>query len=286
MAATDQAYYTDSANWGEDQYVFLSDIINNFMIVNVGDDKIINKVERHDVIYHAKRGLQQLHFDALKEVRAVEFEMPDTLQMAVPRDFVGLVRVSWVDEKGRLHPMINGNYTTVVGKAFLQDNAGNILYDGTGAALTGTPLMDIRNLQYANYDNTSLDPMTEYVHGARYGMDTANANANGTYNIDKKLGLIRFSSDVAGQLIVLEYTTDGLSNLDDSELKVHKFAEEYIKKYILHEVVNTKFGVQEYIVRRLKKDASSELANTKIRMMNIHPLDIVQTMRGHQKWIK
>ena len=80
MAITDQQYYNDSSNWGGSQYVKLSDVINNFMIINVGDGKIINDVSRFDVIFHAKRALQELHYDALKEVRSIELEMPETLQ--------------------------------------------------------------------------------------------------------------------------------------------------------------------------------------------------------------
>ena len=71
MATTDQQYYQNSTNWGEDQYVLMADIINNFMLFNVGDDKLINDISRFDVIFHAKRGLQELHYDALKEVNGL-----------------------------------------------------------------------------------------------------------------------------------------------------------------------------------------------------------------------
>ena len=60
MALTDQQYYTNSTNWGENQFVLLKDIINNFMAFYVGDEKIINDVSRYDVVFHAKRGLQEL----------------------------------------------------------------------------------------------------------------------------------------------------------------------------------------------------------------------------------
>ena len=34
----------------------------------VGDDKVINKVERYEVIFHAKRAIQELHYDELREI--------------------------------------------------------------------------------------------------------------------------------------------------------------------------------------------------------------------------
>jgi len=288
MAITDQQYYSDSSNWGGSQYVNLSDVINNFMIINVGDGKLINDISRFDVIFHAKRGLQELHYDALKEVRSIEIEMPDTLQITLPRDYVGLVRLSWVDDRGRLHPMTTGKHTTSIDKAFLQDDKGNILFSAgaDGEALEGTPLMDIRNMQVAESQDTSNDPLNDFIQGGRFGMDTSTANINGTYNINKSLGVVRFSSDVYGKLIVMEYLTDGLSDVSDSDLKLHKFAEDFLYKYILYEVVRNKFGIQEYIVTRAKRDYFASLKNTKLRMMDVHPLDILQAMKGKNKWIR
>lgn len=49
-----QQYYNNSARHGEYQYVSLKDIINNFMLMNVGDDKIINDIPRYQVLHHAK----------------------------------------------------------------------------------------------------------------------------------------------------------------------------------------------------------------------------------------
>jgi hypothetical protein len=286
MATTDQQYYQNSSNWGEDQYVMMSDIVNNFMLFNVGDDKLINSISRFDVVFHAKRGLQELHYDALNDFSSLELEMPDTLQITLPRNYVRMVRVSWVDGEGKLHPMINGNYTTSVDKAYLQDDQGNVLFSEAGDALDGTPLMDIRNMQTSETQDTLNDSAYSFAYGGRFGMDTANSTINGTYNINKKLGVVRFSSDSVGKLIVMEYITDGLSGNDESDLKVHKQAEDYLYKYILHEVLKNKFGVQEYIVNRVRRQAFAALKNTKIRMMDIHPMDMIQALRGRNKWIK
>ena len=48
------------ANFGNYQYITLSDVINNFMISYVGRDKLINNVDRVDVVFHAQRALQEL----------------------------------------------------------------------------------------------------------------------------------------------------------------------------------------------------------------------------------
>ena len=56
--------------------------------------------------------------------------------------------------------------------------------------------------------------------------------------------------------------------------------------YIQYAILNSKFGVQEYVVNRARKRRSSLLRNAKIRLSNIHPGRLLQNMRGQDKWIK
>ena len=51
-------------------------------------------------------------------------------------------------------------------------------------------------------------------------------------------------------------------------------------------LLNNKFGVQEYIVNRVKKDKQALLRNAKIRLSNIHPSRLIMNIRGENKWIK
>jgi hypothetical protein len=285
MALTDQQYYDNSTNWGENQFVLLKDIINNFNAFYVGDDKVINDVQRYDVVFHAKRGLQELHYDALKDVRALELDLPDDLQLELPKDFVRLVRLSWVDNRGRLHPMMMDTETTIA-KAYLQDDNYNIIFDNNGAATEGTSVIDTKLGQVSTTDNDQFSNLDYEFFGGRFGMATEKTNVNGKYNIDKNLGYIRFSSEVKGKSVVIEYITDGLEYLAEDELKVNKLAEDFLYKYIAHQVIQYKFGVQEYIVRRMKNEAFASMKNMKIRMMDIHPFDLVHAMKGRNKWIK
>lgn len=287
-AASDKIYYEDNQYWGEEQYVKMSDIINNFRLFYVGDNKIINDVSRSDIIFHAKRGLQEIHYDALNEIKVWEQDLPDSLQVVFPRDFIRLVKISYKDDTGRLIPLNQSTRTTVVDQAPLQDSFGNFFSDEvniTNDLMYGSPIHDIRSTEY---NKELIDPTIQPsdYSGGRFGMNTADANKNSLYNINTKLGVINFSSQLEGKLLVIEYITDGLYNTADSDLRVHKLAEDFLYKYIAHEVIKNKFGVQEYIVRRMKKDSFASLKNTKIRMMDIHPLDILKVLRGRDKWIK
>ena len=57
---TQTAYYGDSDNHGSYQFLSLNDIINQFIVAYVGEDKIISKVKRTDVAFHAQRGLAEI----------------------------------------------------------------------------------------------------------------------------------------------------------------------------------------------------------------------------------
>jgi len=285
MSLTDQQYYNDSTQWGENQFVLLKDVINNFMAFYVGDDKVINDVQRYDIVFHAKRALQELHYDALKDIRALELELPDDLQLELPKDFVSLVRLSWVDSRGRLHPIMVDPQTTIA-KAYLQDDNYNVVFDSNGAALEGTSVIDTTLAVIQDENNQTFTNLDYEFFGGRFGMFPGQSNANGTYSIDKNQGYIRFSSGIKGKAVVIEYITDGLEYLSEDELKVNKLAEDFLYKYIAYQVVQYKFGVQEYIVRRMKNEYFAAMKNMKIRMMDIHPFDLVNSLKGRNKWIK
>ena len=86
--------------------------------------------------------------------------------------------------------------------------------------------------------------------------------------------------------MVVEYVTDGLDNLAETELQINKLAEDFLYKYIANQIIQYKHNVQEYIVRRFKNEAFAAMKNMKIRMMDIHPLDLTQALKGRNKWIK
>jgi hypothetical protein len=77
-----------------------------------------------------------------------------------------------------------------------------------------------------------------------------------------------------------------MENGDESSISVNKMFEEFIYAYIRYSILNSKLGVQEYVVNRAKKDKSSLLRNAKIRISNIHPGRLLMNMRGQNKIIK
>ena len=102
---TSQQSYYQGTDLGNYQFVSLKDIINQFMIVYVGEDKIISKVKRMDVAFYAQRALAELSFDTFKSCKTQEIVVPASLQMLLPHDYVNYSRIMWSDSSGIKHPM-------------------------------------------------------------------------------------------------------------------------------------------------------------------------------------
>ena len=288
----------EEQNWGEYQYLSLGDVVNNFMLMYVGNDKLVNNVKRYDVLFHAKRAIQELNYDALKEVRIIEMSICEDLKLVLPPDYVNWVRISLYKD-GTLRPLTE-NIQTNYAVSYLQDHECKVLFDESGNILIGTSTVDYDRItgqakdMYLGDGNMNGKPgyfvdgtwFFDYAVGNRFGLNTETANSNPTFKIDKRSGVINFSSEMSGELVVLEYITDGMEDGDDADIQVHKMFEEYIYAHIKYVILSNKVGIQEYVVARAKKERSALLRNARIRLSNIHPGRLLMNMRGRNKWLK
>jgi hypothetical protein len=284
-------------NYGGYLYISLNDIINNFMVAYVGTGKLIGAAKRTDIIFHAKRGMQEFSYDTLKSIKSQELNIPHNLSVVIPQDYVNYVKMSWIDHYGVKHPIypVNG-LTTNPYENPIQDQRGLPIQDNFDANIEGDSLTEERwnknnILQRINEtDNIGNDWynddnwVQDRFYGRLFGMEPQYANINGYFSINDREGKISFSSNLVGKLIVLEYISDGLAY--DLDSRVPKMAEDALYAYILHSIIAYRAGSQEYLVRRLQQDKSAKLRNAKIRLSNIKLEEITQVFRGKSKWIK
>lgn len=287
-------------NWGSYQYVSLQDIVNNFILMYSGNSSLINNEDRYKILFHAKRAIQELNYDAFKLIKVLEMTVDDTLRYILPSDYVNWVRVNLFKD-GCLRPLTE-NIQVLSAQAYLQDNTGKILFDAQGNALSPEySQIDLDRLEgikksiylnpNSNYNGAEgwcVDGnwYFQYGLGQRFGLNTETANFNPTFNINPKMGVINFNSDMYGESVILEYISDGMENGDDASVSVNKLFEKFIYAYISYEILNAKLGVQEYIVARARREKSSLLRNAKIRISNIHPGRLLMNLRGMDKWLK
>jgi hypothetical protein len=275
-------YYDSESNWGSYQYIPLSKLVDNFMLNFIGDDKLLSNVKRYNVLSHFKRGIQELNYDSAKEVKVLELEVNDNLLIILPHDYVSYVRVSVLGQDGLLRPL-SKDTRSEIGFAYLQDHEYNILFDESGYPLEAEETEMIKRYKVGSpYNNSDCFDETNSAH---YGLKP-DLNRNGFFNIDKRKGVISFSSSVKGGIIVLEYVSDGLEYNDGDDIVIHKLMEECLYSYVKYSILNNKYGVQEYIVRRAEKNYFRDLQNAKIRMLDLRGNELLILLNGRKKWIK
>ena len=293
---------TVEENYGTYQYIKLKDVVDNYMVGYVGDGKIIQTAKKSDVVFFAKRSLQEFSYDTLKSIKSQELTIPESLSLVIPQDYVNYVALSWIDSHGVKRPLYPNNNLTINPYAnLLQDERGIPTQDNFGEDLEGTSLT-VERWRTSNADRllngqalSQLDNLAYDVYGddfgsgpwnwgRLYGLDPQYSNVNGWFGINEREGKFTFSSNLRDRLIVLEYISDGLAY--DLDTRVPKMAEEAMYMSISYNLLANRSGVSEGMIARFKKDRRAALRNAKIRLSNIKLDEIVQVMRGQSKWIK
>ena len=287
-------------NYGGYAYTTLEDVITNFMIGYVGAGKLIPSAKTTDVMFFAKRGLQEFSYDTLKSIRSQELTVASNLGVVLPQDYVNYVNVSWIDNQGVKHIIYPTTLTSNPYETPSQDAQGIPIHDNSGENIDTTSITEERwannNLKEINDAQSNLTGMLlseglgypgmygDNYLGQKYGLQPETAQINGWFTINERTGKMSFSSDLAGHVIILEYVSDGLGY--DADMKIPKLAEEALYAHISHAIIASRINQPEYVVQRLRREKSAKLRNAKIRLSNIKLNEFVQIARGKSKWIK
>jgi len=275
--------------WGNYQFVKIKDIINNFLISYVGENKLISKISRTDVAFHAQRGLAEMSYDTFRSEKSQEIDVPPSLTMILPHDYVNYVKLSFIDNAGLEYTLYPARKTSNPQSILQDDNYDYIFDSSTNEFLTSADSQTWTKYKANDtFSDENLDADTdelEALHtGGRFGISPEHAQANGTFYIDNTKGKIYFSSNLTDKTVILKYISDSLGT--DGEMQVHKLAEEALYKHIACAVMSTRSNVPEYIVRRLKKEKYAEMRKAKLRLSNIKLEELTQVMRDKSKQIK
>ena len=297
FTGTQQQYYEGSDgnqasninDYGNYQFIYLDDIITNFIIAYVGEDKIISKIRRTDVAFHAQRAMQELAYDTARSEKSQEIEVAPNLMMPLPHDYVNYVKLSWVDDSG-IERIIYPTSKTSNPLPLLQDSDYEYTFDNDGNLLTANESETWKKFRAASAteeeDFSNLEDNTSYTQlfGQRFGIDPQHAQSNGLFFIDPIKSKIFFSSDLVNKIVTLKYISDGVATIE--EMKVHKFVEEAMYKSIAHAILATRANTPEYLVARFNKEKFAAVRQAKLRLSNLKIEELTQVMRGKSKQIK
>ena len=143
------------------------------MATYCGEGKVCEKVLASDVYFHATRAFQELSYDTDRRILSQELEIPPSLHMLLPRDFINYVKFTWSDSGGVEHviyPATKTSNPTDVGYTASTDT-----YSFTANVLDTDEVSDtMTNYQAAtpaenqdSYDDEDYD----WLVGQRYGLD-------------------------------------------------------------------------------------------------------------------
>ena len=293
-----QYYASNGLNHGDYQFITLHDLVTNFMLGYVGEDKIIPKINRVDVKFHAMRGIQELTYDVFRSCKTLELEVPPSLILPLPHDYVEYVKYTWIDSGGNCHVMNHCKACPRDPRSFKQEPETVVDIKGDTVYTEGD--INLRKLGPEEEDsetwkrkqtgsNSGQEDLTDHeLHytysGQRYGLDPKDANANGCFYINCRNGRIYFDSNMVGRTVTLQYISDGVAT--EEEMIVHKFAEEAMYKHIAHAILNTRAQADPNAIARYKKERFAAVRNAKIRLSSIKLNEMTQILRGKSKWIK
>jgi len=137
---TQGSYYQKETNSGSYQFVSLDTIVNQFIVAYVGEGKIIPKVRKADVGFHAQRAFQELSFDTFKSIKSHEMIVPPSLRLMLPQDYVNYTNISWSDSSGIQHTIYPTSKTSNP-FPLQQDVNGDLVFDENEALVTSSNLI-------------------------------------------------------------------------------------------------------------------------------------------------
>ena len=300
---TPQDYYSEDSNsdgTGYYQYTTMVEMIDDFMVTKVGGNKLIKSIDKHEVEWHTRRGIQEFNFDVLKPISSWSENLNGRLSIPYPQDLVNIIQVSWIDGNGYERTMEEEIHSSNANEP-LKDNDGNYLYDDDGNLMfannsSGLDAWQNKNGTEANYDSfynyyagsfETPDLYDRYYnyYGRRYGSTPETTNVNGTYVIDDEAGVIFFDMAVSGKDIQIKYVSDG-NGVDINKIRVHKFAEDAIYDYVKWKILSDSSDVPQNRVLEARREFYAAKKRAKLRLLKIDPQNLFRTMKGMTKWIK
>lgn len=275
-----QEYYENEELHGGYQYVTLKTVIDNMLLEAEDDDSYIKNVKRSRIVNYAKQAIRTVTRQAANEVFSVELTVPTSLSWVLPQDYVNYKRISVVvTDKNtgslRLYPLdVNRNINIATG--YLQDDAGELLFDDAGQILT------------ADSSNGYSRPYKRYAFSDEYQptLDTSKLSKYGEFVIDEKRGTILFSSDLSEQEVVIEYVSDGLqAELSEDEITMHKYLRDTVENWIYYSCIERKRNVPANEKQRALLRYKTTLHQAKLALADFNLLQISRVLRSRSMTI-
>jgi len=247
--------------------VKLSQIISDFIVTLDGDDFASNA---SDVAINnfARRGIREIGFDLGKKVRSLKMAIESNNTVALPSDFVDLVKIGIVDSDGIIRVMgenKNINYSQIVSS---ESGSPETRSDSKGAT-SGSSVSSSSDYPYVfnNY-------LYSGGYGALYGMGGGGRVADYRMNLDQDRIEIETSSNYSQ--VVLEYIADEAVSADP---EIHVYAEEALRSYMYYKIIERKSSVPANEKARARQEYYNERRKANARLSNFSKEEALKVIR-------
>ena len=267
----------------------LSDIIRDFIITLDGDD-YANNASDYAIRNFALRGIREIGFDLGKKIKSLKLSVDSSNDtVALPDDFVDLLKIGVVDEEGLVRVFGQNKHINYSRKIKKQA-------DGTtDTTSTGDSQENPLNIS----DNLILDrdadkPPTAGVGSADDDMDfyvfenylyqggvgrlygTGGGHLAGEYRLNLDEDRIEIETNSGFSEVVIEYVADEARS---TAPEVHVYAEEALRCYIYYKIIERKSSVPANEKSRARAEYYNERRKAIARRSNFSKEEALKTIR-------
>mgnify|MGYP000185503238 FL=1 len=266
-------------------FVSLRQLIDDFIVTMDSDDYISN-VSDVAIRNIALRGIREFGFDVSSRVRSIKRTIASNSTIALPEDYVDLVKIGVVDSDGVLRVFgqnKNLNYsrklTTDESKTDSEEAPLNIDAnlirnreddkDATAGSDSGNG--DLDHFIFENY-------LFQGGIGRLYGL--GGGRLAGEYRVNLDQNRIEVDTTSSYTEVVLEYMSDEARSTNPV---IHVYAEEALRCYLYYKLCERKSTVPANEKARARSEYYNERRKAQARMTNFTKEEALKTIRKNYK---
>ncbi len=265
--------------------VKLSQIINDFIITLDGDDYAGN-VSDSAIRNFALRGIREIGFDIGKKIKSLKLSIASNDTVALPDDFVDLLKVGVIDDDGIVRVFGNNkniNYsrkyeTGTTGDAATQDfDSGSLNIESNSITdreddktPTGTATGADNDFGQYVFENYIYQGGSGRLYGAGGG------HLAGEYRLNLDQDRIEVETNSGYSEVVIEYVAD---EARASDPEVHLYAEEALRSYMYYKIIERKSSVPANEKSRARAEYYNERRKANARLSNFTKEEALKTIR-------
>ena len=244
--------------------VTIDQIVNDFILTSSGDDYVAdasNTVVRN----FALRGIREMGFDMLKQVKSLKLTINKTLNTVdLPDDFVDLIKIGIVGQDGLVH-VFGENKNINISNKYKTDAAGNPIDSDSDGVYDRERDRDVTNVGegFKQYDSYVFrNYLYESTEGRLYGV--GGGQYGGEYRMNAEDNRIELGTGIDATQVVVEYIADEARS---SNPRIHLYAENALRSYMYYRLIERKSTVPANEKMRARQEYYNErrLANARIK---------------------